>query len=98
VANDFKEGKITLPVIEALRRCSNEERGEISRAAKKKDPDPEDIQMVFDLVERYGGLEYTRLQAIYHKNRAQEVLHIFPPGEDRQVLTELADFVVERRK
>jgi len=98
VANDFKEGKITLPVIEALRRCSNEEREEISRAAKMKDPDPEDIRMVFDLVERYGGLEYTRRQAIDHKNRAQEVLNIFPPGEDRRVLTELADFVIERRK
>jgi len=98
VANDFKEGKITLPVIEALRRCSKEERGEISRAAKKKDPDPEDIRMVFDLVERYGGLEYTRRLATHHKNRAQEALKIFPPGEDRQVLTELANFVIERRK
>ena len=98
VANDFREGKITLPVIETLRRCSPEEHGEISRAAKKKDPDPGDIQVVFDLVDQYGGLEYTRLQAIHHKNRAQEALNIFPSGEDRQVLTDLADFVIERRK
>jgi octaprenyl-diphosphate synthase len=98
VANDFKEGKITLPVIQALRRCSPEERLAVDRAAKKAVPEPADIRLVFDLVDRYGGLEYTREKALDYKKQAQDCLKIFPPGKDRQVLMDLADFVVERRK
>jgi octaprenyl-diphosphate synthase len=98
VANDFKEGKITLPVIQALRACSSEERLAVERAAKKPVPEPEDIRLVFELVSRYGGLEYTRQKALEHKNKAQDCLKIFPAGPEQQVLLDLADFVVERRK
>ena len=98
VANDFKEGKITLPVIRALGACSPEERRAVEQAAKKPTPDPEDIRLVFDLVSRYGGLEYTREKALDYKKQAQDCLKIFPANEDRQVLMDLTDFVVERRK
>jgi octaprenyl-diphosphate synthase len=98
VANDFKEGKITLPVIQALRACSSEERLAVERAAKKPVPETEDIRLVFDLVSRYGGLEYTRQKALEYKNQAQNCLKIFPAGPEQQVLMDLADFVVERRK
>jgi octaprenyl-diphosphate synthase len=97
VANDFKEGKITLPLIHALSKCSGDERARVQAIAKKAIPDPEEILLVFDLVRKYGGLEYTREQAERHKYRAVKALEIFPPGGDRQVLEELADFVIERR-
>jgi octaprenyl-diphosphate synthase len=97
VANDFKEGKITLPLIHTLSKCSSDERASIQGIAKKAVPDAEEIRLVFDLVREYGGLEYTREQAERHKYRALEALGIFPTGRDRQVLEDLAAFVIERR-
>ena len=97
VANDFKEGKITLPLIHTLNKCSSDERVRIQDIAKKGVPEQEEIGLVFDLVRKYGGLEYTRNQAESHKSRAVKALEVFSPGRDRQVLEELADFVIERR-
>jgi octaprenyl-diphosphate synthase len=97
VANDFKEGKITLPLIYAMRKCSGDERKRIQAIAKKGFPDQEEISLVFELVRKYGGLEFTRERAKGHKDRAVKALEIFPSGRDRQILEELADFVIERR-
>ena len=97
VANDFKEGKITLPLIHTLSKCSSDEREHIQAIAKKGFPDQQEIRLVFDLVRKYGGLEYTRERAEDHKTRAVKALEIFPSGRDRQVLEELAEFVIDRR-
>jgi octaprenyl-diphosphate synthase len=86
-----------LPLIYALSKCSGDEQARIQAIAKKAVPDQGEIRLVFDLVRKYGGLEYTREQAERHKQQAVKALEIFPPGRDRQVLEELADFVIERR-
>lgn len=97
VANDFKEGKITLPLIHTLSKCSGDEQARIQAISKKVVPDQEEMRLVFDLVRKYRGLEYTREQAERHKYRAVKALEIFPLGRDRKILEELADFVIERR-
>ncbi len=98
VANDFKEGKITLPLIYALSKCSAEEKQRIEVLAKKIRPDQEELKPVFELVQKYGGLEYTRERAESYKNRAVKALEIFPPGRDRRILEDLAEFVIARRR
>ena len=98
VANDFKEGKITLPLIYALSKCSAEEQKRIEVLAKKTSPDQKELKPVFELVQKYGGLQYTRERAESHKNRAKKALEIFPPGPDRQILEDLAEFVIARRR
>jgi octaprenyl-diphosphate synthase len=98
VANDFKEGKITLPLIYAMRKCSAEEQQRIDVLAKKIRPDQEELKPVFELVQKYGGLQYTWERAESYKNRAVKALEIFPPGRDRQILEDLAEFVIARRR
>lgn len=98
VANDFKEGKITLPLIYALGKCSAEEQKRIEVLAKKISPSQEEVRPVFELVQKYGGLQYTRERAESYKNRAVKALEIFPPGRDRQILEDLAEFVIARRR
>jgi octaprenyl-diphosphate synthase len=98
VANDFKEGKITLPLIHALRSCSAEEQKRIQTLAKKNAPDQGELMLVFELVQKYGGLQYTRERAESYKNRAVKALEIFPTGPDRKVLEDLAEYVIERRR
>ncbi len=98
VANDFKEGKITLPLIYALSKCSTEEKQRIEDLAKKIRPDQAELKTVFELVQKFGGLEYTRERAESYKNRAVKALEIFPPGRDRRILEDLAEFVIARRR
>jgi len=97
VGNDFKEGKITLPLIHALTVCSEKDKSKI-KAISKKDPfTNEDFRFLFDLIKGYGGFEYARGEALKSQNKAKGLLQKFNPTKDRQALIDLADFVVERK-
>lgn len=98
VANDFKEGKITLPLIQALKKCRAEERDRVARLARHGGIAKEDFDFLLELIRSGGGLEYTREQAIASKEKAKRHLDAFPPSATVQLLTDLADFVVERKK
>ena len=97
VGNDFKEGKITLPLIHALTVCSEKDKSKI-KAISKKDPfTDEDFRFLFDLIKEYDGFEYARGEALKSQDKAKRLLQKFNPTKDRQALINLADFVVERK-
>jgi octaprenyl-diphosphate synthase len=98
VGNDFKEGKITLPLIYALKVCSDKDRNNIKEFSKKDQFTDEDFRFIFKLVNDHGGLEYTEKMAVEAKEKAKGFLEILRPGENRQILMDLADYVIERKK
>ncbi|MBI4767763.1 MAG: polyprenyl synthetase family protein [Deltaproteobacteria bacterium] len=97
VGNDFKEGKITLPLIQALKVCSDKNKNKINEMKKKDKFVDEDLRFLFELIKENGGFEYAWEKALNSKEKAKERLKGFSPTEDRQTLIDLADFVVERR-
>jgi octaprenyl-diphosphate synthase len=97
VGNDFKEGKITLPLIHTLKVCSDKDRNKIREMEKKDQFIDEDFRFLFELIKEHGGLEYAWEKAMKAKEKAKEWLNRFEPGEARQTLIDLADFVVERK-
>jgi octaprenyl-diphosphate synthase len=98
VGNDFKEGKITLPLIYALKVGSDKDRNNIKEFSKKDQFTDEDFRFIFKLVKDQGGLEYTEKKAVEAKEKAKEFLEILRPDENRQILMDLADYVIERKK
>lgn len=98
VGNDFKEGKITLPLIYTLSRCSDKEKNRIREIARKTPFQEEDFKFLLTLVTEQGGLEYTRRMAAEAKNKAGNFIKVFPVSSTRQTLLDLADYVIERRK
>ncbi|MEW6185595.1 MAG: polyprenyl synthetase family protein [Thermodesulfobacteriota bacterium] len=98
VANDFKEGKITLPLIYALKRCPEPDRQKIKALSGKETLSPEDFQFLFNVIHRQGGLAYTRQEAQKSKDKAKGYLDVFKPSPLRQLLIDLTEFVVERKK
>jgi len=98
VGNDFKEGKITLPLIYAMKVCSNKERSKIKEITKKDEFKDEDFQFVLGLVTDYGGLNYTRNKAMEAKDKAKDFIRKFSSPEDSRTLLDLADFVTRRNK
>ena len=97
VGHDFREGKNTLPLIHALTVCSEKDKSKLKEISKKDPFADEDFRFLFGLIKRHGGFEYTRGEALKSRDKAKGLLQKFSPTKDRQVLLDLADFVVERK-
>lgn len=96
VGIDLAEGKITLPLIHALRQCTPEERDLVRAALDRDELAPEDLRGVRRLIESYGGIDFTRAQAQHRIARAKSLLACFPPCPERDALEAVADYVVTR--
>ncbi len=95
--HDLSEGKMTLPLIEALRHCTAEERAQVAAIVEEEELAEASLAYVIALIERYDGIGHTRRRAQALVESAKERLAIFPDGEERQALFDLADYVVSRR-
>lgn len=98
IGHDLEEGKITLPLIEALRFCSEDEREMVEEIVVKEEFAREDFDQVFELVSRFGGIDYTVNKAKNYVAAAKSHLEIFDDSPVRAALFELADYVVTRER
>lgn len=96
--HDLYEGKMTLPLICAFSEASAEEREEVSRIVDAEELTSDDLDYVCDLIDKYGGIAYTRKKAAERIELAKKQLVSFPDSEARQALFDLADYVVTRNK
>ena len=58
--NDMREGKITLPVISALKHSQNEEIGRLALLVRRQEATEEDILTLTELTKKEGGVDYTQ--------------------------------------
>jgi octaprenyl-diphosphate synthase len=93
---DFKEGKVTLPLIRALAYATPGERETITAALQKKRTSKGDFQNVKKIIEKYGGLEYTSNASREHIDKARGYLDLFPPSPYKDALLELATYIITR--
>lgn len=96
LGDDFRERKLTLPVIRALARASAEERAFWERTIARGQQGPEDLAQAQAILARTGAMESTRATALAEAARARAALAALPAHPLREMLADLADFVVER--
>ena len=96
--NDIREGKVTLPLLHALKTGSREEVDKCLRIIKEKDFTTENISLLIDFAKANGGIEYAEQRMQEYRDKAVEVLMTLPESEAREGLLLLADYIVERRK
>ncbi|MCE5973597.1 polyprenyl synthetase family protein [Sinirhodobacter sp. WL0062] len=96
VGDDFRERKLTLPVIKAVAKADAEERAFWSRVIEKGDQREGDLEHALELMRKHGTLEATRLEALAWANKAKASLHALPAHELRDMLSDLAEYVVAR--
>jgi octaprenyl-diphosphate synthase len=96
VGDDFREGKITLPVILAFRRGTAEERQFWRRTLETLEQTEGDLARAQSLLERYGALAETVERARHYGTLAKDALGIFPDGIERRALIEAVQFAIER--
>ncbi|EIZ79955.1 octaprenyl-diphosphate synthase [Novosphingobium sp. Rr 2-17] len=95
--DDFREGKMTLPVILAYARGTAEERKFWQEAIAGFRTEDEDLAHAVDLINRHGCVDATRERARYYARRAIDAIAGFPAGEARTAMAEAAEFAVARR-
>ena len=96
VGDDFRERKLTLPVIKAVARADAEERAFWQRTIEKGRQTEADLDHALALMERHGTLEATRLDACRWADTAKAALAPLPDAPLRAILRDLADYVVAR--
>ncbi len=97
VGDDFLEGKITLPVILAYRRGSDEERQFWRRVME--DPTQQadgDLEHAIALMAHHATLRDTVDRARHYGAIARDALGLFPECAEKRVLLEVIDFVIDR--
>ncbi|NBC88361.1 MAG: polyprenyl synthetase family protein, partial [Alphaproteobacteria bacterium] len=94
--DDFREGKMTLPVILAHARGSDEERRFWRDAILGHKSSDEDFARAIALIDKHDALEDTRERARHFAHRAIDAISIFPDGKARAAMTEAAQFAVAR--
>jgi octaprenyl-diphosphate synthase len=96
VGDDFREYKVTLPVIFALANAGDEERRFWRKTLEVGVQDEGDLSQAIAFLERGGALAATMAQARAYAMKARDALRGCPPGPILSVLADIADFVVER--
>jgi octaprenyl-diphosphate synthase len=94
--DDFREGKMTLPVILAYARGTPEERRFWEEAIAGFRTEDEDLAHAVDLIRRHDCVSATRDRARLYAQRAFDALAIFPDGKARRAMVEAAQFAVSR--
>ena len=96
VGDDFRERKLTLPVIKAVALADSEERAFWTRVIEKGKQGDGDLDHALALLARHGTMEATRADALGWATRAKDALAVLPDHPIRDMLGDLADYVVAR--
>jgi len=96
IGDDFRERKLTLPVIKAVAQATDEEREFWRRTIEKGRQQDGDLEQALALMDKYATLAATRDDAYGWANKAKAALSVLPDHPIRQMLSDLADYVVAR--
>jgi octaprenyl-diphosphate synthase len=96
VGDDFRDGKITLPIVIAFARGDAEERAFWRRTLEAGEQAPGDLERALRILERRGALAETLARARAYAGTAIDALGCFPDSPLRRALAEAAAFATER--
>ena len=94
--DDFRERKLTLPVIKAVAAADAEERAFWVRVIEKGDQREGDLEQALALMAKHGAMGAARDQALHWSDTARRALEALPDHPLRDMLADLAAYVVSR--
>jgi len=97
IGKDIEEGKITLPLIRTMKKCTPEEKNIIRRAVENKEKDGQVISDILSLIHRYDGINYSLNKAKTYIDEWKGFLESFEDSEPKASLLAISDYIIERR-
>ncbi|WP_018388634.1 polyprenyl synthetase family protein [Ancylobacter sp. FA202] len=96
VGDDFREGKITLPIVLAVRRGDEAERDFWRRCLEQGEIGEGDLEQALALLLRHGAIAETVERARAYGAAAKQALDVFPASPARDALLDVVDFCIAR--
>ena len=96
IGDDFKEGKITLPVILAFHRGNDEERKFWRRTLEDLQQEKGDLEYAIELTNKHRALQDTVERAKHYGAIARDAMGIFEDCPEKEALTSAIDFCIHR--
>jgi octaprenyl-diphosphate synthase len=96
VGDDFREGKITLPVVFSFRRGTESEREFWRRTLEKGEIGDGDLETALATMRRHRALEDTIERARHYGTMARDALDLFPQSNWKRALFDVVDFCIAR--
>jgi octaprenyl-diphosphate synthase len=96
VGDDFREGKITLPVVLSYRRGSAEERAFWRRTLQDGAIDEGDLSYAIALMRRHNAIDDTIQRARAYGSKARDALDMFSKSEAKAALLDAVEFSISR--
>lgn len=101
--SDLRDGKVTLPLIEALRRAPQDEAEDIKAKGEKlvtngfaQEEEPRILEHIKSFVLRFKGDEYAVQRMLGYKKEATEALSVFRDSPEKKSLLALLDYAINR--
>lgn len=96
VGDDFREGKITLPIILAYRRGDETERAFWERTVGELEQKDSDLNQAMAYLSSHNTIDDTLARARHYGERAKDSLALFPRGDAHKCLNDIIEFVIAR--
>ena len=96
VGDDFREAKMTLPIILAHARAKDEDRPFWKRVIETGNQTESDLDRAITLIEQTGSIQETMRRARAFADDAKDALKVLPDSGIKRALADIADFCVER--
>ncbi len=93
---DLEEGKLTLPLIAALKRANSKEKAKVKQLISEKSITKQDLEWVREFLERRDGITDTLVKSREYLEKATQSLSIFPDSEEKRALIKLSDRILNR--
>jgi len=96
VGDDFRDGKITLPVVLAIQRADEAERAFWRRCLEDQEQRDGDLEQAIAYMQRHDALADAMARAREYGTSARQALEGFPEGPAKEALLDVVDFCVDR--
>ena len=97
IGADLREGKLTLPVIYALKNTTNDDRDHMVKIIQDPDFSVEDFKTLVELLDKHGGLAYTQHTAASYIAKAKQALSPFEPSQTKDIMMDIAEYTLARK-
>ena len=97
IGKDLEEGKMTLPLIYTLAKCTEAERDKTRKTIEKKAFSPDTIRDIFTLIQKSGGIDYSLNRAQQFIGEAKGGLKVFADCPEKDHLLAVAEYILSRK-
>jgi octaprenyl-diphosphate synthase len=96
--NDIREGKITLPLIYALKTAPKEQSELMMSVIRERSFSQEEVKLLIDFAKEHKGIEYAQSKMQEIKSETIELLNRFSDTSIKTAMINLIDYIIERKK